>query len=117
MNTLGARELLTLLAIIIALSAYLATMRGVLRERIRGAPEARKQHLRVSLYLLILPDALLVISGLLLGLHIFYAYLPGVGEPPVWLLRRAIQLFIAGGLCLVVLHLVEWLRALWRIIE
>lgn len=106
--------MLTLLTIIIALSAYLATMRGLLRERIRHAPEWRRQELRVSLYLLILPDAILVLSGLLLGIYVFYAYLLD-GEPPAWLLTRAIQLFVAAGFALTGLHVVEWLRALRRI--
>jgi hypothetical protein len=123
MHTMGVSDLLTLLTIIIALSAYLATIRLLVISRLSQAsepiqsppestPELRNK-LKRFLLLLALADAPLVTSGLLLGLHIFWQDLTRADTPP-WFLPTAIVLFGIAGLILYIYHLIEWVRSLWE---
>jgi hypothetical protein len=122
----GTGDKLTLLTLIVALSAYLASVRLVaigrlvdLKGRVstdffdkrlntpaNADVERRSNDIKVGLKLLTLADAPMIVSGLLLGLHIFYG-LPDAS------LRWSIYFFTFGGLALVGLHAHAWKRTFW----
>jgi hypothetical protein len=101
---------LTTLAILIALSAYLATIRLLAIERIsRQTDKDKKQEIRLKLLWLVVPDSLLTVSALLLGFHIFSSYL---AKHPGSLLAWSIWLFAAAGLLLFLSHIVAWSKTI-----
>jgi hypothetical protein len=109
----GADEF-TLLAIIVALSAYLATVRHFLLERIAASdegesgrttvePQGRKR-IKKRLLVLVIGDAPITAAAVLVGLHSLYS------SPPQWFLRVGIRCFTIGGLFLLVMHIASWLE-------
>jgi hypothetical protein len=104
---------LDLLTLVVALSVYIATIRLVVIGRLLGEEkleERRKARYKLFLLTLVPGDALLVVSGFLLFLDIFWADLFG-GTAPGWFETTSVwTFFIAGGL-LVVHHLVAWVRS------
>ena len=108
MTNIGLGELLT---IIIALSAYLATIRLIGIERLgkpgsEVSPDVKKKLKRKLLFLMFV-DAPLVVSGLLLVYHIFAPDLFGC-VAPACILRTAQGLFALAVVILAVLHAIEW---------
>lgn len=118
MNTLTAMSPGDLLALIIALSAYLATIRLIAIDKMSPPkgnepplkPE-RKKKIKQSLFWLTLADAPLVIAGLLLGLHLFFPTIFDRSAPD-WMLTWAIRLFTVAGVLLVIYHLRAWYRSI-----
>lgn len=118
---------LTLLTLIVALSAYLASVRLAaigrlsalsreLSKDIYGTPlvtdsnkaiSRRKDDIGRSLKWLTLSDAPMIASGFLLGLHIFYA----AGERA---LMWSVYLFTFGGIVLMLLHGLAWVKTFSR---
>jgi hypothetical protein len=120
---LSSGDKLTLLTLIVALSAYLATVRLMaiarmselktdLARDIYGKPlgtyendtaQRRVADIQRDLVFLTFGDAPMIGAGFLLGLHIFY----GAGETA---LRLSIALFTIGGVVLMLLHAAAWVR-------
>src|SRR5271155_1734687 len=94
-------DLLTLLAIIIALSAYLATVRLFMIDRLTKLKEKTTQldenlkkakRIRKGLLVLLLADVPMTLSAVLLGIYILYS------NAPSSFLRKSICLFTFAGL-------------------
>lgn len=117
MNTPATMNPGDLLALIIALSAYLATIRLIAIDKMSPPRENepplsadRKKKIKQSLFWLTLADAPLVIAGLLLGLHLFFPNLFNRSAPD-WMLTAAIWLFTVAGVLLVIYHFGAWYRS------
>ena len=95
---------LALLAVIIALSTYLATVGVFIRQRINElavtdpAIEIAKKKLR----LLVLADLPLILSGLLLFMHVYYSW---------YSLRSSMQLLAMSAVTLTLYHSWQWLKS------
>ena len=107
---MDTNDSLTLFAIIIALSAYLATLRWLTIVRIgKSVDNEDKQILKKSLQLITLPDVPLVISAVLLFAHIFWIYLLGTAAPD-FLFTWSVYLFAISFLTLIAYHIIEWYK-------
>jgi hypothetical protein len=113
-------DVLALLGIAIALSAYLASVRQSLEARIddiKGVPnrdpskaeEAIRNRHRWQRAIMV-PDALLVVSAALLGVHVIW--FPATG----WLYRIGATTFTLAGLVLILFHGFEWKRLTSKIV-
>jgi O-antigen/teichoic acid export membrane protein len=113
---MGRSPLLALLAIIIALSAYLATIRlaGI---QLAKAPtgkddsekEANKKSIEWKLVFIALPDIFLVASGLFLAIYLFggvFDWMRADGQ-----LTWGVRLFCVAIVILAFYHLVSWFRS------
>lgn len=107
----GADEF-TLLAIIVALSAYLATVRHFLLERIAASDEGEsgrapgRERIKRRLKILVIGDLPITASAVLVGLHSLYSL-------PEGFLRVGIWCFTIGGLSLLVMHVASWKVTFW----
>jgi hypothetical protein len=120
-------QLLIFLTLIVALSAYLGTVRLFGLERLRELSdelwrlkdgnqketvtrlEQKQRRTKVYLALLLFADVPMTISAALLAVYIFGLF----NYPaPSWPLRWSIYLFTAAGLALFCAHLYGWIRTL-----
>lgn len=104
-------DLLTLLAIIIALSAYLATVRLFAIDRLTqlaGDLQKRKKVHR-NLRLLFVADAPMTVSAVFLGIYILYSNAPSCFLP------TSIYLFTFAGLMLLIYHIYAWIKSFSRV--
>ena len=103
----NSSESLTLLGFLVALSAYLATIRLFLQQE-ADKKKADPDHLKhtVMLSFITIADLPMVLAALLLGLHIFIFLAAG------WF-RVSLVLFIFAGMVMVLLHSREWAKS-WR---
>jgi len=90
---------LALLAVLIALSAYLATIRIFLKQA--DAPDHVK---KFGLIMLTVGDLPMISSALLLGFHVIF-------RAPVWTAHWSLLLFVFAGIVLVILHAREWVQS------
>ena len=112
----GADEF-TLLAIIVALSAYLATVRHFLLERIAASDEGEsgrtpatargRERVKQRLKILVIGDLPITAAAVLVGLHSLYSWLPE------GFLRVGIWCFTFGGLALLLMHAASWKVTFW----
>ena len=115
-------DLLTVLGITIALSAYLSAIRLLAIQKIgeiTGEDEAAKQKrwtIKVKLGMLTLADAPMVGAALLLGLHLLWQNLFG-GQPIAWFLPTSMWLFLIAGIAMVALHLVAWVKTVVELLQ
>ena len=99
---------LNLLALMVALSAYLAAVRMTVIGRLGSTPAPNNpQDLKTFLVLLIPADAPLVVGGLFLTADLFWIGVFGA-QPPSWLFWWAQVLFIAAISVLAIHHIVSW---------
>ncbi len=66
---MGNSDLLTLIGIVIALAAYIATVRGRILDKARIETGTDKQNLKLYARLLMLADVPLIISGVSLSVY------------------------------------------------
>jgi hypothetical protein len=110
-------DVIAFLSLIVALSAYLATIRLRLIDRIKKADENQKKRLKLISFWLTFADAPLIVSGVLLFLHGFWGKTLGswwFASPtaPGWLLPWSVGLFWFGGLFLVGHHIAAWWKSI-----
>lgn len=113
---LPTSDAIALLTLIVALSAYVATIRLWLIDRIKKArDEEEKKKLKTTSRLLTLADAPLVVSGVLLFFHGFWNNTLGLwfscAEPPNWMLSWSIGLLTFALVVLVVHHIGAWWKS------
>jgi hypothetical protein len=100
-------DLFTLLAIILALSTYLAAARffllGELKKAAVGSPQRKGLH--TYLRVLTLPDALMTFSGMCLGLNLLFL------NAPSSLVTWSIWLFLFAALILFGFHVYAWFKS------
>jgi hypothetical protein len=102
---------LDLLTLVIALSAYLATIRLVVISRLAAEPPPRNAAaLKTFLRTLIPADLPLVLAGVFLFLLIFWDDLFG-GAAPGWFEPAVVWAFFVAVLVLVAHHAVAWVRS------
>jgi hypothetical protein len=115
LTAMGWGDLLTLFTIIIALSAYLATIRLARIERaktpIGDSVDAKKKYkvsMEWGILFITIPDILLVVSAILLAIYMFGSvfYLPRSHGQLSW----SVRLFCAAIVILAVYHMRSWLR-------
>ncbi|MGV3590069.1 MAG: hypothetical protein ACO1PZ_00170 [Gammaproteobacteria bacterium] len=113
-------DLIAFLSLIVGLSAYLATIRVRIIDKIGEcgtdtAQQARKKKLHDLSVWLTLADAPLVIAGLLLFFHGFWAATVGlvIDRPaaPSWFLPVAIWLFTLSIVVLAIHHAYAWKKS------
>ena len=116
---LEASVSLTFFTILVALSAYLASVRlvaiarlGELNDPETDKPEVRAERIRAqrakikrNLRWLTVADIPMVLAALLLGLHVFYFW-------PAWTLHGSFYLFTFAGLALLASHGFAWWRSI-----
>ena len=100
-------DLLGLLAIVIALSAYLAAVRLFAIGAIKEASNDEKRKIKTKLGWLVLADAPMTVSAVLLGLYTLWAPMPH------WMLLTGIALFTFAGLMLLFFHTIAWMKSLF----
>lgn len=104
---------LNLLALIVAMSAYLAGIRFATIGRLaslRSTDALKRRRMRRFLRFLIAADAPLIVAGLLITVDLFPN--PILGKPaPAWCLAWAYRLFVLSVIILAGLHVASWLRA------
>lgn len=112
---LGTREILALVAVIAALCAYLAAVRLWLLREARDPTLAQENRgkFKTRAKVLILPDILLVTSGVML-LVILALRIYGHGEPEN-LLPAALIVFGLAIAFLVILHMIQWFSVACRL--
>jgi hypothetical protein len=99
---------LNLLALMVALSAYLAAIRLALIQRLGAEPPPTNPRGIKNMLLALIPaDMPLVVGGLLLTANLFWTDLLG-GAPPAFLYPAAGWLFVAGICILAIHHAVAW---------
>ncbi|WP_145175547.1 hypothetical protein [Gimesia aquarii] len=116
-------NLLTILGIAIALSAYLSAIRLMAIQKISDISKddpkgsCKKWDIRKKLGLLTLADIPIVLSAFFLGLHLlwndlrfnFLGYEIFSGDPYSWLLPVGLWLFLIAGTVMVLLHVFAWI--------
>jgi hypothetical protein len=101
-HDLGSDGELTFFAVVVALSAYLATIRFFVIQR--GDSTSDKASMRRDLRLLFFGDAPITMAAILVGLHALYVIAPH------WFLSLGAWCFTLGGLMLLGHHAVAWKR-------
>lgn len=98
-----------LLGIVIALAAYIATVRARILDKAANAAEAQRPRLYRAARTLMWADVPLVVAGLTLGLHnllLAGGYAPCALLAPVGLIAAGLALLV-----LAVLHANEWYKS------
>jgi hypothetical protein len=126
MQTISPGDLLT---ITIALSAYLATVRMFILQRLVALPEvelldateskkvkARKQELKKLLRLIAIADIPLILTVLLVCSYAFWPDLTGIAAS-IYVAKAAIVCFLVGIAILATYHIGEWKKSFKRIIH
>ncbi|MCP9473425.1 MAG: hypothetical protein NNA30_11885 [Nitrospira sp.] len=113
---LPTADVIALLSLIVALSAYVATIRLRLIDRIKNAQDEEKKKLKTTSRLLTLADAPLVVSGLLLFFYAFWNNTLGLwffcAESPNWMLSWSIGLLTFALVVLVAHHMGAWWKSI-----
>jgi hypothetical protein len=113
---LDAGSALTFLAFVVALSAYLATVRLFLHglaepsDTREGGLRLRPASKKVALVLITLADLPMILAGLCMGLYLF-AFVP-----PLFF-RWSLVLFAFGGGTMIILHAREWRKSVHEVRE
>ena len=103
------------LALIVALSAYLASVRIALITRLGSVPKPdHPKRLKWFLVLLIPADLPLVVAGIFLAGDLFSKDLLGL-EPATWLYPGAKLLFVIAVVVLAIHHFVGWCISLYKL--
>jgi hypothetical protein len=109
---MATADIIAFLSLIIALSAYIATIRLRLIDLIKDPQNAaKKPRYKTISKTLTLADAPLIISAAFLFFHGFWDSTLGKiieGGVPCWLLPWSIYLFTFAGLVLIVHHIGAW---------
>src|ERR1700733_16156237 len=98
---MATSDLLALLAIVIALSAYLATIRLFAIETIREKDAEGRRRIHRDLRKLLLADIPMTMSAISLGIHALF----WVSD---WFLWAGVLLFVLAGSVLFVFHMIAW---------
>jgi len=106
---MGNSDLLTLIGIVIALAAYIATVRGRILDKARIATGTDKQNLKLYARLLMLADVPLIISGV--SLSIYTAEKEFLQREWECFLNLGMVSFGFALLALVGFHIYEWYRS------
>jgi hypothetical protein len=106
LRDMATSDLLALLAIVIALSAYLATIRLFAIETIRKKDADGRRRIHRDLRKLLLADIPMTMSAVFLGVHALFWV-------PDWVLWVGLSLFVVAGSVLFVFHIFAWIRSLW----
>lgn len=115
-------DLLAMLGIAIALSAYLSGIRLYAIQKISDIPENdprkedKKRKIQVKLAWLTLADAPMVFSAFLLGLTILWYPLTRM-TPCRWFAPLSIGLFLFAGTVMVVQHVLAWYKTLSELFD
>lgn len=119
--SLSSDQLLAILGIAIALSAYLSGIRLYLIQKIREIPQEdpeqaeKKYEIQKQLGWLTLADAPIVLSAFLLGLNLLWFPLTGLRFPD-WLLSLGLWLFLLAGTMMVIQHFLAWHKTLTELL-
>ncbi|WP_417388615.1 hypothetical protein [Gimesia sp.] len=119
--SLSSDQLLAILGIAIALSAYLSGTRLYLIQKIREIPrddpekEQKKYEIQKQLAWLTLADAPIVTSAFLLGLNLLWYPLTRL-RTPEWMLSLGLWLFLFAGIMMVLQHFLAWHKTLTEVI-
>ena len=110
---------LSLLTLIVALSAYLATIRlAAITLLMTLGPEkaSRKKNIKSLLLGIMIADAPLVIAGLLLGLELCWNVIVfgAPPDPPGCLYRAAVFFFLFALFTLAAQHAVAWVKTIQK---
>ncbi|MCR9234460.1 MAG: hypothetical protein NXI29_25960 [bacterium] len=115
-------DLLAILGLAIALSAYLSGIRLYARQRIADIPEndpqkdERKRKIQIKLAWLTLADAPMVFSAFLLGLTVLWYPVTGF-RPYASFVPLGMGLFLFAGMAMVIQHMLAWYDTLSELIE
>ncbi|QDU49818.1 hypothetical protein Pan110_21570 [Gimesia panareensis] len=115
-------DLLAILGIAIALSAYLSGIRLYAIQKIADIPdndpqkEDKKRKIQVKLAWLTLADAPMVFSAFLLGLTVLLYPVTGM-TPFRWFVPLGMGLFLFAGVAMVVQHAIAWYKTLSELID
>jgi hypothetical protein len=115
-------DLLTILTIIIGLSAYLSAIRLAAIQKISeitgsdGDAKTKRWKIKKKLAWLTLADVPTVLSAFCLSLHVFWSRF-FCGTPWQWLLPAAFWLFLIGGFMMIILHGVAWMKTILEIYQ
>jgi hypothetical protein len=109
-TSMGADASMALLALMVALSAYLASVGIFLADRVEKLESTKKplkaNKIKMQRRLLILADTPTVVAAFLLALHVFAFY------PSVTLVPASILLFRMSIVTLILFHMSQWITAL-----
>ena len=111
---------LTTLTVLIALSAYLGTIRLLAIDRLRSANSSepkspsKEKSIKGKLMWLTLADIPLTVASLLLAINIFGGYLT---ETPSTLYIWSIWLCAVAGVVLFISHLFAWIKSISEFIK
>lgn len=110
-------EILTILGVAIALSAYLSAYRIAAIQQIKrlsGESNApARWEIKRQLGWLTLADAPMVTSALMLGTYVLWSQVwCGGQEPFPWLLPWGLRMFYCAAVAMVVLHVIAWVKTL-----
>lgn len=106
---MDSSELLTVIGIIIALAAYLATVRGRILDKARTATGDDKIRLKRYAKMLVLADAPLVLSGALLSVYAGSKMFAHTASECLLLLGMSI--FALALVVLMCFHVYEWYKS------
>lgn len=107
-------ECLTLLALIMALSAYIGSVRARMLDRAKQYPAEKCKHIGAAAQLMWI-DVPLVLSGLLLLLYVMMWQLVDFRADGV--LSVALFVFALAAVVMAVFHACEWCKSLSRLRE
>lgn len=105
-------ECLTLLALIMALSAYIGSVRARMLDRAKQYPAEKSDYIRAAAGLMLI-DVPLVLSGLLLLLHVLMWQLVDFRADGV--LIAALSVFALSAVVMAVFHACEWCKSLSKL--
>lgn len=109
-------DVIAFLGLIIALSAYVASVRLWMIDRMTRQNDGGKKRTKLILKLLTLADAPLIVSGLLLFTYAFWdhtlkLWLGLTGSAPEWLLSWSIGVFTFALISLMGHHIAAWRKS------
>lgn len=109
-SSLGNSDLLTIIGVIIALAAYIASVRGrILDKAVAASIEIKKTELKNYAKRLMFADVPLIISGLML---IIYTALKTFANTEIGiLLNLGMSLFAIALAVLAIFHALEWYKS------
>lgn len=117
---MATTDIIAFLSLIVALSAYIATIRLRLIDKMKDATVAGDTATRNKLgnfaLSLTFADAPLIVSATLLFFHGFWDATLGQvvpGPAPKWLLPWSIYLFAFAGVVLILHHIAAWFKSVF----
>jgi len=104
-RSMQTADLLAFLAIVIALSAYIATIRLFMIDKMRERSGDERAKIRFKMKILLLADVPMTVSACSLGIYtLFNTSAPWFP----WFMKIGICGFVIGGLALIGLHAYNW---------